>query len=176
MSKRRRLSESSSSPLLLVQAIPGDGTNREDGSKSRTDRRACPPLCVARKNCSVLWIQRVGLGHERIRQPNEAAEVLLHSPQPLVQRFGRVVLTLASRLAGTNYFELAAARPASSPSRLTRAIRTHLRERGIRAVISQRSDQIAHRKRRGSTHSPIAEASFFEQSSSGVVGSPGRDF
>jgi transposase len=32
----------------------------------------------------------------------------------------------------------------------SRAIRTELRSRGIRAVIPQPSDQIAHRKRRGS--------------------------
>jgi len=32
----------------------------------------------------------------------------------------------------------------------SRAIRDHLRRRGIRAVIPQPSDQIAHRKRRGS--------------------------
>ncbi len=31
----------------------------------------------------------------------------------------------------------------------SRAIRRHLRRRGIRAVIPQPSDQIAHRKRRG---------------------------
>lgn len=33
----------------------------------------------------------------------------------------------------------------------SRAIRTHLRDRGIVAVIPQPSDQIGHRKRRGST-------------------------
>jgi transposase len=33
----------------------------------------------------------------------------------------------------------------------SRAIRTHLRDRGITAVIPQPSDQIGHRKRRGST-------------------------
>jgi putative transposase len=33
----------------------------------------------------------------------------------------------------------------------SRAIRTHLRDRGIIAVIPQPSDQIGHRKRRGST-------------------------
>ncbi|WP_115787442.1 transposase [Arthrobacter silvisoli] len=32
----------------------------------------------------------------------------------------------------------------------SKAIRTHLRERGIVAVIPQPSDQIGHRKRRGS--------------------------
>ena len=33
----------------------------------------------------------------------------------------------------------------------SRAIRTHLRDRGIAAVIPQPADQIGHRKRRGST-------------------------
>ena len=33
----------------------------------------------------------------------------------------------------------------------SRAIRTHLRDRGIMAVIPQPADQIGHRKRRGST-------------------------
>lgn len=50
-----------------------------------------------------------------------------------------------------------AGRPRTRPDRLrgdkaysSRAIRAHLRERGIIAVIPQPSDQIAHRKRRGS--------------------------
>jgi transposase len=49
-------------------------------------------------------------------------------------------------------------RPRTRPNRLrgnkaysSRAIRTHLRERGILAVIPEPSDQIRHRKRRG-TH------------------------
>lgn len=48
-------------------------------------------------------------------------------------------------------------RPRTRPERLrgdkaysSRAIRTHLSERGITAVIPERSDQIGHRKRRGS--------------------------
>lgn len=48
-------------------------------------------------------------------------------------------------------------RPRTRPSAViadkaysSRAIRTELRSRGIRAVIPQPSDQIAHRKRRGS--------------------------
>lgn len=49
-------------------------------------------------------------------------------------------------------------RPRTRPDRVhgdkahsSRAIRTHLRDRGIVAVILQPSDQIGHRKRRGST-------------------------
>lgn len=49
-------------------------------------------------------------------------------------------------------------RPRTRPDRVrgdkaysSRAIRTHLRDRGIVAVIPQPSDQIGHRKRRGST-------------------------
>lgn len=49
-------------------------------------------------------------------------------------------------------------RPRTRPDRIpgdkaysSRAIRTHLRDRGIIAVIPQPSDQIGHRKRRGST-------------------------
>jgi len=49
-------------------------------------------------------------------------------------------------------------RPRTRPDRVrgdkaysSRAIRTHLRDRGITAVIPQPSDQIGHRKRRGST-------------------------
>jgi putative transposase len=49
-------------------------------------------------------------------------------------------------------------RPRTRPDRVrgdkaysSRAIRTHLRDRGIIAVIPQPSDQIGHRKRRGST-------------------------
>jgi putative transposase len=48
-------------------------------------------------------------------------------------------------------------RPRTRPDRLrgdkaysSRAIRSHLRDRGITAVIPQPSDQIGHRKRRGS--------------------------
>lgn len=48
-------------------------------------------------------------------------------------------------------------RPRSRPDRVradkaysSRAIRTHLRERGIGAVIPEPADQIGHRKRRGS--------------------------
>jgi putative transposase len=48
-------------------------------------------------------------------------------------------------------------RPRTRPDRLrgdkaysSRAIRTHLRERGITAVIPEPSDQIGHRQRRGS--------------------------
>lgn len=50
-----------------------------------------------------------------------------------------------------------AGRPRTRPDRVradkaysSRAIRAHLRDRGIRAVIPQPSDQIGHRKRRGS--------------------------
>lgn len=50
-----------------------------------------------------------------------------------------------------------AGRPRTRPDRVradkaysSRAIRTHLRDRGIGAVIPQPSDQIGHRKRRGS--------------------------
>jgi putative transposase len=49
-------------------------------------------------------------------------------------------------------------RPRTRPDRLrgdkaysSRAIRSHLRDRGITAVIPQPSDQIGHRKRRGQT-------------------------
>lgn len=49
-------------------------------------------------------------------------------------------------------------RPRTRPDRVrgdkaysSRAIRSHLRDRGIRAVIPQPSDQIGHHKRRGST-------------------------
>ena len=49
-------------------------------------------------------------------------------------------------------------RPRTRPDRVrgdkaysSRAIRTHLRDRGIAAVIPQPADQIGHRKRRGST-------------------------
>jgi putative transposase len=49
-------------------------------------------------------------------------------------------------------------RPRTRPDRVrgdkaysSRAIRTHLRDRGIIAVIPQPSDQIGHRKRRGSS-------------------------
>ncbi len=49
-------------------------------------------------------------------------------------------------------------RPRTRPDRVrgdkaysSKAIRTHLRDRGIVAVIPQPSDQIGHRKRRGST-------------------------
>jgi putative transposase len=45
--------------------------------------------------------------------------------------------------------------PRTRPDRVraysSRAIRTHLSDRGIAAVIPQPSDQIGHRKRRGST-------------------------
>ena len=51
----------------------------------------------------------------------------------------------------------AAGRPRTRPDRLrgdkaysSRAIRTHLRQRGIVAVIPEPADQIGHRKRRGS--------------------------
>jgi putative transposase len=50
-----------------------------------------------------------------------------------------------------------AGRPRTRPDRVradkaysSRAIRTHLRERGIQAVIPQPADQIGHRLRRGS--------------------------
>ena len=60
-------------------------------------------------------------------------------------------------LANLRVYRLGGGRPRTKPQRVradkaysSRAIRRELRRRGITAVIPQPSDQIAHRKRRGS--------------------------
>jgi putative transposase len=74
-------------------------------------------------------------------------------------------------LANLRVDRLGGGRPRTRPQRVradkaysSRAIRTELRRRGITAVIPQPSDQIAHRKRRGSRggRPPIFDAADYK--------------
>ncbi len=58
---------------------------------------------VAGNGERVVRLLRPGRGHERVRQPAEGAEVLLHRPQPLLKRLGRVTELLDVRLAGHEF-------------------------------------------------------------------------
>jgi transposase len=73
-------------------------------------------------------------------------------------------------------------RPRTRPDRLrgdkaysSRAIRSHLRDRGITAVIPQPSDQIGHRKRRGQTgggHPPSTPTTTRDATPSNATSTP----